>query len=91
MLLQYKMIDFNSLDKARKYALYKNSNVLFHFTVDSENNMRVLNGTMKGYIIEPVNQRIFAGPEYSIKDIGEAPTVATIKVDKVKGRPRTPE
>ncbi len=85
------MIDFNSLDKTRTYAICKDSNILFHFITDSENNIRVLNGTMKGYIIEPVNQRIFAGPEYSIKDIGEAPKTATIKVDKVKGRPRTPE
>ncbi len=85
------MIDFNSLDKARTYAICKDTNVLFHFTVDSDNNMRVLNGTMKGYIIEPINHRIFAGDEYSIKDIGEAPKAATIRVDKVKGRPRTPE
>jgi len=85
------MIDFNNLDKTCTYAMYKDINLIFHFIVDSENNLRVLSGTMKGYIIEPVNHRIFSGEEYTAINIGTSPTVATIKVDKVKGRPRTPE
>ena len=82
---------FSTLDKTRLYAMIKDNNTIFHFIVDSDNNIRVLTGHMKGYIIEPVNQNMFPDPDYTIINIGEAPTVATIKVSTAKGRPRTPE
>jgi len=82
---------FSTLDKTRLYAMIKDINTIFHFIVDSDNNIRVLTGHMKGYIIEPNNQTMFHDPVYKIIDIGEAPTVATIKVATAKGRPRTPE
>ncbi len=82
---------FSTLDKTRLYAMIKDINTIFNFIVDSDNNIRVLTGHMKGYIIEPVNQNMFSDPEYTIINIGEAPTVATIKVSTAKGRPRTPD
>ncbi len=98
---------FSTLDKTRLYAMIKDINTIsastesssraatvlpiFNFIVDSDNNIRVLTGHMKGYIIEPVNQNMFPDSIYKIIDIGEAPTVATIKVETAKGRPRTPD
>jgi hypothetical protein len=98
---------FSTLDKTRLYSMIKDNNTIFastessrraetllpifDFVVDSDNNIRVLTGHMKGYIIEPNNQTMFPDSVYKIIDIGEAPTVATIKVTTAKGRPRTPE
>ncbi len=82
---------FSTLDKTRLYAMIKDINTIFHFIIDSDNNIRILTGHMKGYIIEPVNQNMFHDADFTVIDIGEAPTVATIKVNTAKGRPRTPE
>ncbi len=82
---------FSTLDKTRLYSMIKDNNTIFAFIVDSDNNIRVLTGHMKGYIIEPNNQTMFPDSVYKVIDIGEAPTVATIKVTTAKGRPRTPE
>ncbi len=85
------MENFNHLQFGRTYALHKDDKLIFHFTIDSSRNFKILSGKMNGYLILPENQLGFIHPEFTIIDIGEAPTVATIKVDKVKGRPRTPE
>lgn len=85
------MDKFKTLDKSRKYAMIKDINVIFYFIVDSDDNIRVLTGHMKGYVIEPGVQGMFSDEEYTIVNVGEAPTVATIKVGVAKGRPRTPE
>ncbi len=82
---------FDHLDISRQYVLYKNNKVIFNFIVDSARNFKILTGNMKGYSIAPENQLGFLEPEFTIIDIGESPTVASIKVDTAKGRPRTPE
>ena len=85
------MNKFTELDKSRLYVMEKNNQQIFKFIIDSENNMRVLTGSMKGYIIVPENQHLFDDSKYTWIDIGDAPTVASIKVGVSKSRPRTPE
>ena len=85
------MQNFEHLKVGRKYAMYKDVNLIFHFIKDSEGNFKLLNGLMKGHSISPENQTRFLDPEYNCIDIGEAPTVASVKVGVAKARPHTPE
>ena len=85
------MNKFTELNKNRLYAMHKDIQIIFHFILDSGNNMRIITGPMTGYVIVPENQCMFSDPEYTCIDIGEAPTIASLQVGVSKGRPRTPD
>lgn len=85
------MNKFSELNKNRVYAMQKGIQTIFNFIMDSENNMRIITGSMKGYVIVPDNQSMFSSDDYRCINIGEAPTIASLKVGVSKGRPRTPD
>jgi len=80
----------NNLLPSRKYAMQKNQLTIFHFVIDSDRNIRILDGNMKGYVISPENQHTFTGSNYNIIDVGEAPDTICLKIGTVKARPCTP-
>ena len=75
----------------RKYAMYKDGKCIFHFIKHSNGDLKLLDGSMKGYSITPENQGLFLDPEYACIDVGTSPTIASVQVGVSKARPHTPE
>jgi hypothetical protein len=92
------MIDaetFRRCDTFRKYLLLKGERPIFTFVLknfpDETIGITIIEGTMKGYSIVAHDLWRFYGEQYYVKDCGEAPLVASVKIATAPGRPRTPE
>lgn len=92
------MIDtetFKHCDPFRKYLVLKEDIPIFTFVLknfpDGTTGIAIIEGTMKGYSITQHDLWRFHGEQYYIKDCGEAPIVASVKIATAPGRPRTPE
>jgi hypothetical protein len=92
------MIDaetFKQFDPLRKYMVLKEDRPIFTCVLrnypDGTIGITIIEGTMKGYSIAHHDLWRFYGEKYYVKDCGEAPIVASVKIATAPGRPRTPE